>query len=165
MVSPLALRTLTDVLYIVLLLATICAFGLTCTALLSQAVRTSPTQSWIGNDNTLVIGAGYVAVVRNISSTLSSSRLNGLSKRKLVASMFLCTKRRIAVRQKLNRISDSYQSSPHDVPQVCSLRTITSTNLTHPTVIHFQVSTRIRNARICSRLPHFFHIVTDRCVP
>ena len=64
MLSPRALRTLSELGYAALVLTTFCLFGLSCVALLSQAVRTSPTQSWAKNYDVLVIGIAYVVVVR-----------------------------------------------------------------------------------------------------
>lgn len=65
------LRTLSETSYFVLLLGTITVTGLSCAALLSQAIRTAPSQSWKANINALVIGASYVIVVRIISSCYS----------------------------------------------------------------------------------------------
>jgi hypothetical protein len=60
----LTLRTVSEIGNVLLLLTTICAIGLSCVALLSQAVRTAPNRSWHRNYNALVIGASYVIVVR-----------------------------------------------------------------------------------------------------
>lgn len=49
--------------YAFLVLTTFVAIGLSCMALLSQAVRTSPSRSWVRNSNALIIGAAYVIVV------------------------------------------------------------------------------------------------------
>ena len=64
MFPSLVLRTFAETSYLFLVLLLIVATGLSCAALLAQAVRTSPTQSWIGNYNALVIGASYLLVVR-----------------------------------------------------------------------------------------------------
>ncbi|KAF8078438.1 hypothetical protein FPV67DRAFT_55139 [Lyophyllum atratum] len=82
--SWLILRTVSKVSYAVLVLITVVATGLSCAALLAQAVRTSKSQSWSKNGNALVIIASYAI---------------------LVASLLYCGKRRIAVRLKLQRIS------------------------------------------------------------
>jgi len=84
------LRTASESGYGLLVLITIVAAGLSCTALLAQAVRTSKNQSWAGNVNVLFIGVSYVVV--------------------LVVSLLYCVKRRIAVRLKLQRISKSYKT-------------------------------------------------------
>jgi hypothetical protein len=63
MLSSRALATLSEASYVLLLLTTICAVGLSCVALLSQAVRTSPARSWSGNYDALIIGAAYAVVV------------------------------------------------------------------------------------------------------
>jgi len=70
MLSPRVLRTISEISYALLVLATICATGLSCVALLSQAVRTAPNQSWTRNFNALVIGTSYVIVVRPTNSFL-----------------------------------------------------------------------------------------------
>ncbi|KAG6878411.1 hypothetical protein C0993_007012 [Termitomyces sp. T159_Od127] len=62
--SPLLLSTLSKATYTLLVLTTIVAAGLSCAALLSQAVRTSPHKSWKNNVNAAVIGASYVVLVR-----------------------------------------------------------------------------------------------------
>ncbi|KAG7450331.1 uncharacterized protein BT62DRAFT_505916 [Guyanagaster necrorhizus] len=92
-----SIRLLSSLTYLLLLLLTICAILLSCVALLSQAVRTSPSQSWSGNINALIIGASYVAV--------------------FFTSLFFCAKRRIAVRLRLQRISKNYKPiGKEDVP-------------------------------------------------
>ncbi|KAF5377525.1 hypothetical protein D9615_005245 [Tricholomella constricta] len=78
-------RTVSEVSYGLLVLTTIVAVGLSCAALLAQAVRTSPNQSWSKNVNALVIGGSYTIV--------------------LIVSLLYCGKRRIAVRLRLQRIS------------------------------------------------------------
>lgn len=65
------LRTISKVSYVLVVLITIVATGLSCTALLAQAVRTSPNQSWTGNINALIIGASYAIVVRAFLSLSS----------------------------------------------------------------------------------------------
>lgn len=85
MLSPKLLRTISETSYVLLVLLTVVATVLSCAALLSQAVRTSPGQDWTNNFNALVIGASYLVV--------------------LAASILLCVKRRVAVRLKLQRIS------------------------------------------------------------
>ncbi|KAG5644723.1 hypothetical protein DXG03_007852 [Asterophora parasitica] len=82
---PLFVRTVSKVSYVFLVVIIFVATGLSCAALLSQAVRTSPNQSWKTNVNALVIGASYLIVV--------------------VVSLLYCGKRRIAVRLRLQRIS------------------------------------------------------------
>ncbi|KAJ7293292.1 hypothetical protein C8J57DRAFT_1429136 [Mycena rebaudengoi] len=71
-----------------LIFATICATGLSCVALLAQAVRHAPDRSWSKNYNALVIGSSYAIV--------------------LAISLFFCAKRRLAVRMRLQRISKAY---------------------------------------------------------
>jgi len=88
------LATASELAYISLILLTVVATGLSCTAILSQAVRTSPTQSWTDNINALMIGASYLIV--------------------LVTSLIFCVKRRIAVRLKLQRISKTYRTIGRD---------------------------------------------------
>jgi predicted membrane protein len=57
------LRTASEISYLLLLLTALAAVGLSCFALLSQAVRTAPNQSWVNNINAFVIGASYAIVV------------------------------------------------------------------------------------------------------
>ncbi|KAF9443711.1 hypothetical protein P691DRAFT_808452 [Macrolepiota fuliginosa MF-IS2] len=90
MLSPKLLRTISETSYALLVLLLGVATGLSCTALLSQAVRTSPTQNWRKNFNALVIGASYIVV--------------------LAASLLICVKRRVAVRLKLQRISKTHKT-------------------------------------------------------
>ncbi|KAJ7597225.1 hypothetical protein C8J56DRAFT_312542 [Mycena floridula] len=80
--STAALQT---VAYAILVVTTVCATLLSCLALLSQAVRTSPSKSWSHNINALIIGASYAIV--------------------LIASLLFCAKRRLAVYLKLQKIS------------------------------------------------------------
>lgn len=63
MLSPKILRTISETSYALLVLLLVVATGLSCAALLSQAVRTSPNRNWKNNFNALVIGASYIAVV------------------------------------------------------------------------------------------------------
>lgn len=49
--------------YTVLVFATTACVGLSCAAILSQAVRNSPERSWESNWNAVVIGASYAIVV------------------------------------------------------------------------------------------------------
>jgi hypothetical protein len=67
---PILLRTISEASYLALLLITIVAIGLSCVALLSQAVRTAWNQSWTKNINALVIGASYAIVVCNPRATV-----------------------------------------------------------------------------------------------
>jgi hypothetical protein len=60
-------RTLAATSHAFVLLATAVVALLSCVALLSQAVRTSPTRSWNRNYNALIIGASYFVVVREFS--------------------------------------------------------------------------------------------------
>ncbi|PPQ76719.1 hypothetical protein CVT26_004380 [Gymnopilus dilepis] len=94
MLSRRVLATASELAYLFLILLTVVATGLSCTAILSQAVRTSPSQSWTDNVNALMIGASYLIV--------------------LVASLIFCVKRRIAVRLKLSRISKTYRTIGRD---------------------------------------------------
>ncbi|KAF8167925.1 hypothetical protein B0H34DRAFT_37981 [Crassisporium funariophilum] len=94
MLSPRVLRTLSEAIYAFLLLITVVATGLSCAAIISQAVRTSPTRSWARNVNALVVGASYLIV--------------------FTASVLFCVKRRVAVRLKLSRISKTYRTIGKD---------------------------------------------------
>ncbi|KAJ7786012.1 hypothetical protein B0H16DRAFT_14396 [Mycena metata] len=82
------LRVFSNISYAVLVILLIIATGLSCVALLAQAVRHSPTQSWTRNFNALVIGASYAIV--------------------LAISLLFCVNRRLAVRMRLARISKAY---------------------------------------------------------
>ncbi|KAJ7630659.1 hypothetical protein FB45DRAFT_748138 [Roridomyces roridus] len=82
------LRLLLRVSYVFLVLLTIIFTGLSCVALLAQAVRHSPNRTWAHNYNALVIGVSYVAV--------------------LVFSLIFCVNRRLAVRTRLQRISKAH---------------------------------------------------------
>ncbi|KAJ6519539.1 hypothetical protein C8R45DRAFT_1118322 [Mycena sanguinolenta] len=87
-VSKPVLKILSNAIYGLLLLLTIIFTGLSCVALLAQAVRHSPTGDWKKNINALVIGVSYATV--------------------LVISLLFCVKRRLAVRMRLQRISKAY---------------------------------------------------------
>jgi len=91
-------RTVSDASYALLVLIIITAAALSCTALLSQAVRTAPDRSWARNFNAFVIGAAYAVV--------------------LIVSLIFCVKRRLAVRLRLQRISKAHRTIGRgDVPQ------------------------------------------------
>ncbi|KAH9486756.1 Protein PRY2 [Psilocybe cubensis] len=95
--SSRVLRTASEATYVFLALVAVVATGLSCAAIISQAVRTSPGRSWTNNFNALVIGASYIIV--------------------FAASASFCVKRRVAVRLKLQRISKTYRSvGKHDLP-------------------------------------------------
>lgn len=85
------LRVLSNASYVFLVVVTIIATGLSCFALLGQAVRHSATRSWTRNFNALVIGAAYAIV--------------------LALSLIFCVKRRLAVRLRLQRMS----KAPHAI--------------------------------------------------
>ena len=61
--SPRAISMLSEASHVFVLLITAGFFIISCVILLSQAVRTSPNQSWLHNYNALIIGASYVVVV------------------------------------------------------------------------------------------------------
>ncbi|KAJ7462675.1 hypothetical protein B0H11DRAFT_2159960 [Mycena galericulata] len=82
------LRIFSSISYGFLVIATIIATGLSCVALLAQAVRHSPTRSWTRNFNALVIGSSYAIV--------------------LAMSLIFCVNRRLAVRMRLQRISKAH---------------------------------------------------------
>lgn len=116
MLSPRVLRTVSESAYVFLVLLTVVATGLSCAAILSQAVRTSPTRSWSKNFNALVVGASYIILVS--FSGLSLSIINS-DQKKLAASVLFCIKRRVAVRIKLQRISKTYNTIGRgDLPDV-----------------------------------------------
>lgn len=81
-------RILFDLSYGSLIIITVIFTGLSCVALLAQAVRHSPTRDWTNNFNALVIGASYAIV--------------------LSFSLLFCVKRRLAVRMHLARISKAH---------------------------------------------------------
>ncbi|THU94826.1 hypothetical protein K435DRAFT_667476 [Dendrothele bispora CBS 962.96] len=89
MLSPRLQRTLLDISYVLLVLGTICATLLSCVALLSQAVRISPSQTWRNNFDALVIGASYIILA--------------------IVSLFFCINRSIAIRLRLQRISKHHK--------------------------------------------------------
>ena len=66
MLSHRVLKTVSDTIYVFLVVVTFVATGLSCAAIISQAVRTSPTRSWFKNFNALIVGASYLVVVRLI---------------------------------------------------------------------------------------------------
>ncbi len=66
MLSPKLVRTISETSYILLVLLIVVASVLSCAALLSQAVRNSPTRDWKNNFNALVIGASYIIVVSGL---------------------------------------------------------------------------------------------------
>ncbi|PPQ76411.1 hypothetical protein CVT24_012628 [Panaeolus cyanescens] len=91
-------RTISETLYAFIVLIIIVATGLSCAALISQAVRTSPLRSWKNNINALMIGASYIVV--------------------FIASILFCVNRRVIVRLKLQRISKTYQTIERkDLPE------------------------------------------------
>jgi len=61
--SPLLLRTISETIYAFVILLIVVAAGLSCAAIISQAVRTSPRGDWIGNLNAVVVGASYIILV------------------------------------------------------------------------------------------------------
>ncbi|KAF7339713.1 Fruiting body protein SC7 [Mycena sanguinolenta] len=87
-VSKQVLRILSNTIYGLFLLLTIIFTGISCVALLAQAVRHAPSRTWKNNVNALVIGVSYATV--------------------LVISLLFCVKRRLAVRMRLQRISKAY---------------------------------------------------------
>ncbi|KAJ3737034.1 hypothetical protein DFJ43DRAFT_394447 [Lentinula guzmanii] len=89
MLSSRLVKPLLQISYILLVLGTFCATLLSCVAILSQAVRTAPNRSWNKNFNALIIGASYIIL--------------------LIASIFFCLKRTIAVRIKLSRFSRTHK--------------------------------------------------------
>ncbi|KAI0793431.1 hypothetical protein C8Q75DRAFT_804246 [Abortiporus biennis] len=90
--------TLAGISYVLLVLVTTFFIALSCAFILSQAVRTTPNQSWVRNFNALVIGASYAIVA--------------------AVSLAFCLKRRIAVHRRLQRISKSYHTiRKGDVPK------------------------------------------------
>lgn len=111
------LRTVSEASYVLLVLLTIVATGLSCTVLIAQAIRTSPNQSWSKNVNALVIGASYAIVVCLVQQQYIIPQ--SLPLRQLLVSLLYCGKRRIAVRSKLQRISKSNRAlSRSDLPEV-----------------------------------------------
>ncbi|KAJ3505096.1 hypothetical protein NLJ89_g7594 [Agrocybe chaxingu] len=94
MLSSRVLRTASETAYGFLILITVIAAALSCTALISQAVRTSPTRSWSKNINAVIVGAAYFFL--------------------FAVSVLFCVKRRVAVRLKLQRISKTYRTIGRD---------------------------------------------------
>ncbi|KAF9535847.1 hypothetical protein CPB83DRAFT_842445 [Crepidotus variabilis] len=90
LLSHRVLRTVSEVIYALLFLIIVVAAGLSCAAIISQAVRTSSTQDWVKNFNALIVGASYIIL--------------------LAVSLLFCVKRRVAVRLKLSRISKTYRT-------------------------------------------------------
>lgn len=136
MLSPRVLRTLSEAAYAFLVIITIVASGLSCAAILSQAVRTSPTESWDRNFNALIVGASYVVLVRSSRRLYARTYADRLFCGMVVAvvvcgvqlavSLSFCVKRRVAVRSKLQRISRTYRTIGRDnLPGV-------SSRLAHP---------------------------------
>jgi hypothetical protein len=62
LLSPLLLRV-SETIYAFLVLLIIVAAGLSCAAIISQAVRTSPRRDWVGNIDAVIVGASYVILV------------------------------------------------------------------------------------------------------
>ncbi|EKM60984.1 uncharacterized protein PHACADRAFT_110950 [Phanerochaete carnosa HHB-10118-sp] len=90
--------TLSGITYIVIVLTLTFFIGLSCAALLSQAVRTAPNKNWTRNFNAVVIGAAYAIV--------------------FAVSLAFCLNRRIIVHRKLQRISKVYHTlGKADVPK------------------------------------------------
>jgi hypothetical protein len=117
MLSPRVLRTVSESAYVLLVLLTVVATGLSCAAILSQAVRTSPTRSWTENFNALVVGASYIILVSSSQDFRFQSLITQI--KKLAASVLFCIKRRVAVRLKLQRISKKYNTIGRgDLPDV-----------------------------------------------
>lgn len=56
--------TVSQICYAILVLITTFFTAISCTLLLSQAVRTAPNRSYVKNVNAVVIGAAYVIMVR-----------------------------------------------------------------------------------------------------
>lgn len=89
---------ISDICYALLVLVTGCFFAISCTALLSQAVRTSPVRSWTNNWDAMIIALTYLLV--------------------FIISIAFCVKRRVAVRRRLQRIAKSHHSIVRrEVPQ------------------------------------------------
>ncbi|PIL32036.1 hypothetical protein GSI_06740 [Ganoderma sinense ZZ0214-1] len=89
--------TVSQVVYLLIVLLTSFFVAISCVLLLSQAARTAPNRSFIQNFNAVVIGAAYVIL--------------------LMVSLAFCLKRRIAVHRRLTRISKTFHTlGKHDVP-------------------------------------------------
>lgn len=68
MFEALRLRsTFSELLYVFTVLVTVVAAGLSCAAIISQAVRTSANRSWSNNFNALIIGAAYIVLVSSLA--------------------------------------------------------------------------------------------------
>src|ERR1700761_6742985 len=110
------LRVLSDLSYGFLIIITVVFTGLSCVALLAQAVRHSPTRDWTNNFNALVIGASYAIVVCRATCTLADRASQHCQ---LIFSLLFCVKRRLAVRMHLARISKAHTLLRRgDVPNV-----------------------------------------------
>lgn len=119
MFSSRAVSTISEALYLIILFITTGFFILSCVTLLSQAVRTSPNQSWKGNFNALVIGASYVIVVGACAALRLPKYMLISSIWQLVLSLAFCLNRKIAVRRRLQRISKTHRAIGRgDVPKV-----------------------------------------------
>jgi hypothetical protein len=122
MLSPKLLKTISETSYALLVALTVVATGLSCTALLSQAVRTSANRNWTKNFNALVIGASYIVVVNESARKCRRTLLlttRAMRVKQLAASLLLCVKRRVAVRLKLQRISKAPKAlGQGDLPKV-----------------------------------------------
>ncbi|KAG1783759.1 hypothetical protein EV702DRAFT_14207 [Suillus placidus] len=89
---------ISDICYALLVLVTGGFFAISCAALLSQAVRTSPVRSWTNNWDAVIIAATYLLVC--------------------IISIAFCVKRRVAVRRRLQRIAKTHHSIVRrEVPQ------------------------------------------------
>jgi hypothetical protein len=122
--SPLLLRSISETTHALFILLIVVAAGLSCAALISQAVRTSPRRDWIGNLNAVVVGASYIILVSfafhlSIVPPCFYDLLNSYGQ--LVVSLLFCLKRRVAVRLKLQRISKTFRTvGRSDLPNVRS---------------------------------------------
>ncbi|TFL06077.1 hypothetical protein BDV98DRAFT_540050 [Pterulicium gracile] len=91
-------RTFTDSLYFLFILVLLCAFGLSCTALISQAIRSSPRRTWRNNFNAVIVWASYLAVV--------------------LVGLIIFAKRKFATYQRMSRISKMYRTlGRNDLPK------------------------------------------------
>jgi hypothetical protein len=120
MLSPRVLRTVSEGAYVSLVLIAVVAAGLSCAAIISQAVRTSPERSWENNFNALVIGASYIVLVSSLLPFMNAPPPPGADGNvKFAVSLSFCVKRRVAVRVKLERISQTYRTiGRDDLPDV-----------------------------------------------
>jgi len=145
MLSPRVLRTASEGAYVFLVLITIVAAGLSCAAIISQAVRTSPDRSWEKNVNALVIGASYIILVGLPPSLLLCALSKLTPNIQFAVSLSFCVKRRVAVRIKLERISKTYRTiGRDDLPDVCVFPygtiILTPVVITPPQSVHKYVS-------------------------